>query len=473
MARFRTMPVDRVACAASALRVVLAAATALVLSAVAAQAQPKAYQIDLDGPIGPVTADYVERGLAEAAAGDASVVILRIDTPGGLDQSMRAMIRAILSSPVPVVGYVAPSGARAASAGVYIMYACAIAAMAPGTNIGAATPVSLFGGGDESPSAKPDSDKADTAKPKQIRPSNAEMTKVTNDAVAYIRGLATLHGRNADWAERAVREAVSLPYDEAVKQRVVDLVAPNVEALLKAIDGHTVVVAGAQRTLAVAGATVTRIEPGWRTRLLATLTNPTVAYILLLIGIYGLIFEFSHPGIFAPGVIGAISLLLGMLALDVVPIDLAGAGLALLGIILMVAEAFVPSFGALGLGGAVAFAIGSLMAFGTPGFQLAWPVVAATTAVSAGFFLLILAMLIRSRRRRVTSGEAALLGADGRVVDWSGSEGQVQTQGEIWHARADRPLEPGETVTVVGRDGLTLTVEADKTGRKRAKHKKA
>lgn len=473
MARFGTLAVDEAACAARAIRLVLAAVAALVLSAVAAQAQPKAYLIDLNGPIGPVTADYVERGLADATEGGASVVILRLDTPGGLDQSMRAIIRAILASPVPVVGYVAPSGARAASAGVYIMYACAVAAMAPGTNIGAATPVSLFGGGDESPPTKPESNKAEGAKPKQIRPPNAEMTKVTNDAVAYIRGLATLHGRNADWAERAIREAVSLPYDEAVKQHVVDLVAPNVEALLKAINGRTVIVAGAERTLDVAGATVTRIEPSWRTRLLATLTNPTVAYILLLIGIYGLIFEFSHPGIFAPGVIGAISLLLGMLALDVVPIDLAGAGLALLGIILMVAEAFVPSFGALGLGGAAAFAIGSLMAFDTPGFRLEWPVVAGATAVSAGFFLLILAMLIRSRRRRVTSGEAALLGADGRVVDWSDKEGQVQTQGEIWHARADRPLDPGQTVTVVGRDGLTLKVAPGKTGHKRAKHKKA
>lgn len=451
---------------------VLAAAGILVLSAVAAAAQPKAYLIDLDGPIGPVTADFVERGLAEAVQGGASVVILRLDTPGGLDQSMRAIIRAVLSSPVPVVGYVAPSGARAASAGVYIMYACAVAAMAPGTNIGAATPVSLFGGDEAAPS-KTEPGKTDGAKPTQIRPPNAEMTKVTNDAVAYIRGLATLHGRNADWAERAVREAVSLPYDEAAKQHVVDFVAPNVAALLKAIDGRVATVAGAERTLDTAGALVTKVEPGWRTRLLATLTNPTVAYILLLIGIYGLIFEFSHPGIFAPGVIGAISLVLGMLALDIVPIDLAGAGLALLGIILMVAEAFVPSFGALGLGGAAAFAIGSLMAFNTPGFRLEWPVVAVTTAVSAGFFLLVLAMLIRSRRRRVTSGEAALLGADGRIVDWSGTEGQVQTRGEIWRARSDRALEPGQAVTVVGRDGLTLTVTPGKTEKRHAKHQKS
>lgn len=447
---------------ATALAAGLALATTLgVLPAAAAHAAPKAYLIDLDGAIGPVTADYVGRGLAEAAQGGAAVVVLRIDTPGGLDQSMRAIIRAILASPVPVVGYVAPSGARAASAGVYIMYACAVAAMAPGTNIGAATPVSLFGGGEPSPEttpAKPEAGKTAGEKSKQVRPPDAEMTKVTNDAVAYIRGLARLNGRNADWAESAVREAVSLPYDEALRLHVVDLVAPDVAALLAAVNGRVVTVAGTRRVVDTADAAVTHVEPGWRTRLLATLTNPTIAYILLLIGIYGLIFEFSHPGIFAPGVVGAISLVLGMLALDIVPIDLAGAGLALLGIVLMVAEAFVPAFGALGLGGAAAFAIGSLMAFDAPGFRLPWPVVAVATAASAAFFLLILAMLIRSRRRQVTSGEAALLGADGRVVDWSDGEGNVQTAGEIWHARSDRPLSPGQSVTVVGRDGLTLRV---------------
>jgi membrane-bound serine protease (ClpP class) len=388
-----------------------------------------------------------------------------MDTPGGLDTSMREIIRAILASPVPVVGYVAPSGARAASAGTYIMYACHIAAMAPGTNIGAATPVSL-GGGSPSPETEPEKSDDETTsgklsgdKPRQLRPPNAELAKVTNDAVAYIRGLAKLRHRNVDWAERAVREAVSLPYDAALNENVIDIVAANVDDLLGKLNGHSVDVLDRRQILATAGATVTAIEPGWRTRLLAVLTDPNVAYILLLIGVYGLIFEFSHPGIFAPGVIGSISLVLGLVALNFVPIDMAGIGLTLLGIALMAAEAFVPSSGALGIGGAAAFAIGSLMTFDTPGYQLAWPVVAGATAVSMGLFILVLAMLVRSRRRPQFGGDAALLGATGEVIGWVGGEGQILVQGGRWHARAERPLAAGQQVRVLGRDGLTLRVE--------------
>lgn len=387
------------------------------------------------------------------------MVVLQMDTPGGLDTSMREIIRAILSSPVPVVGYVSPSGARAASAGTYILYACQIAAMAPGTNVGAATPVSLFGGvsSPQQEPAKPEPSGAGQSG--QIRPPDAEMTKVTNDAVAYIRSLAKLHGRNAEWAERAVREAASLPYDEALKLNVIDVVADNLTDLLTKVNGRSVSAAGTVRTLNLAAATVVPIEPDLRMRLLGTLTDPNIAYILLLLGAWGLIFEFSHPGIFAPGVIGSICLVLGLLALSIIPINLAGLGLILLGLGLMAAEAFVPSFGALGLGGLAAFVLGSLMTFDTPGYRLAWPVVIGAAVVSAALFLLVLSMLVRARRRPAASGEATLTGAKARVVAWTGDEGEVEAAGERWRARAERPLSAGQSVRVVGRDGLTLRVE--------------
>ncbi len=430
-----------------------------MLAAPAAAEAPKAYLLDLDGAVAPVSADYLMRGLNKAAEAGAAVIVLRIDTPGGLDSSMRKIIRAVLASPVPVVGYVAPSGARAASAGTYILYACQIAAMAPGTNLGAATPVNLLGGppSPEQQPAKPESSgKGQTT---QIRPPNAELTKVTNDAVAYIRGLATLHGRNADWAESAVREAASLPYDQALKLNVIDLVAADVQDLLTKLNGRTVQLADGARTLELDGATVVRLEPDLRTRLLATLTDPNVAYILLLIGAYGLILEFSHPGIFAPGVVGTIALVLGLVALSIIPFDLGGLGLTLLGIVLMASEAFVTSFGVLGIGGLVAFVLGSLMTFDVPGFRLAWPVVIGAASVSAGLFFLVLAMLVRARRRPMASGDATILGAKAEVIAWSGEEGEVLTLGEHWRARADRQLTAGQSVRVVSRDGLTLRVE--------------
>jgi membrane-bound serine protease (ClpP class) len=412
------------------------------------------YLLDLKGAVGPVSADYIVRGLDRAAQADAAVVVLRIDTPGGLDSSMREIIRAILSSPVPVVGYVGPSGARAASAGTYILYACQIAAMAPGTNVGAATPVALFGSLGPAKNEPPEANK-----PGQTRPPNAEAAKVTNDAVAYIRSLATRNGRNADWAEQAIRQAASLPYDEALKLHVINLVADDLPQLLERLNGRTVTVQGATRTLDLTGAKVIPIKPDFRSRLLATLTDPNVAYILLLLGAFGLIIEFSHPGLFAPGIIGTICLILGLLALSIIPINFAGLGLTLLGIGLMVAEAFVPSFGALGIGGIVAFVLGSLMTFDTPGYRLAWPVVVGATVVSAGLLILTLAMLVRARRRPTVSGEATLFNAKAEVISWKGTEGEVSALGERWHARADHPLSAGQAVHIVGRDGLTLLVE--------------
>ncbi len=429
----------------------------LLASSAATEAAPKAYVLDLDGAVGPISAGYIVRGLHQAADEDAAIVVLRVDTPGGLDSSMREIVRAILSSPVPVVGYVAPGGARAASAGTFILYACQIAAMAPGTNLGAATPVSLFGKFSAPGVEKPDN--ADADKSRQLRPPDAEAAKVTNDAVAYIRSLAQLYGRNADWAEQAVREAASLPSDQALKLNVIDIVADSLPHLLDRLNGRTVHVLGVPVTLDLGGASIVKVTPDLRTRLLLTLTDPNIAFILLLLGVYGLIFEFSHPGMFAPGVIGAISLLTGLFALSIIPVDLAGLALTLLGIALMAAEAFIPSFGALGIGGAIAFVLGAMMAFDTPGYRLAWPVAIGAAVFSAGLFFLVLAMLVRARRLPASTGDAVLLNATATVITWAGEEGEVEALGERWRARGPRTLSPGQAVRVIGRDGLTLRVD--------------
>lgn len=421
---------------------------------------PAAVVIALDGAIGPATAGYVVRGLRDAARRGDALVVLRLDTPGGLDSAMRTIIRAMLASPLPVLAYVAPGGARAASAGTYILYASALAAMAPGTNLGAATPVSMFGatplpGPDNATSpagGKHDQPAADT-------PRDAPLVKATNDAAAYIRGLATMHDRNAEWAERAVREAVSLPYDAALAQHVIDIVATSLPDLLAQADGRSVLVAGQPMRLASKGLAIVTVAPGWRDRLLATLTDPDIVYLLLLAGLFGLVFEASHPGVLAPGVIGAICLLVGGYGLNLLPIDYAGVALALLGLGLMATEAFIPAFGALVLGGASAFAIGSLMMFDTPGVRPPLAVIGGATLVSVLVLGVVLALLVRARRRPVASGGATLIGAAGRATRWAGAEGEVLVQGEHWRARAARPPVPGQSVRVVGREGLTLLIE--------------
>jgi membrane-bound serine protease (ClpP class) len=434
-----------------------------------AAAQPGSRQaliVDIDGPIGPATADHVERQLAGLDPARVGLVILRLDTPGGLDIAMRKIIRAELASRVPVVAYVAPSGARAASAGTYITYAASIAAMAPGTNLGAATPI-VIGGMPEMPGGEPntpDQDKNKDAKEQPKEPpgeGNAETRKMVNDAVAYIRSLAQLHGRNADWAESAVRGAASLPAEEALKLGVIDLVAPTVDELLKKIDGREAIVAGSRQKLATSDLVPIQVATDWRTRLLTVITDPNIAYILMLIGIYGLIFELSNPGSILPGVLGGICLLLALFAFSVLPIDYAGIALVLLGIALMASEVFITSFGILGLGGVVAFVIGSIIMFepGSTNFGLSISVIVASTAVSAGLLLLALSMLVHSRRRVVVTGGAALIGATGSVVTWDGGEGRVRLAGEIWRARAGAALHPGDRVTVRDRDGLTLLVE--------------
>jgi membrane-bound serine protease (ClpP class) len=448
-------------------------AAALLLAKLIAPAEAatagRAVVLEIDGVIGPAVADYVVRELRGIEPSDTRIVILRMNTPGGLDTSMRDIIRVILSSPVAVATYVAPSGARAASAGTYISYASAIAAMAPGTNLGAATPIRLGGlpglpdKTPEQPGGKKDQEKGGEGSGGKSanEPPDAESRKMVNDAIAYIRSLAELHGRNAEWAEQAVRTAVSLPASEALKLHVIDVVADDVSDLLRQIDGRTARVAGKSQRLTTAGLDVVTIAPDWRTELLAVVTNPNVAFILMMIGVYGLIFEFLNPGTVAPGLIGAISLIVALYALNMLPINYAGAGLVLLGIGLMVAEAHIGSFGVIGVGGIVAFVIGAIMMFPAtaPGFGLSPFVLAAVTSVTAAFFLLIISMLLRSRLRPVVTGREALIGAQGETVAWEGEEGRVRVNGEIWRARARMPLQPTTRIKVIDRDGLVLVVE--------------
>ena len=442
-------------------RAMLLAAATLTLLALPGDAQTArhAVVIELDGAIGPAIADYVATGVAEAGAQDAGVIVLQMDTPGGLAGSMRKIISAILASPVPVVTYVAPSGARAASAGTYIAYASAVAAMAPGTNIGAATPVQIGGG--FSPSEKKKDDKEKAGNSDTGESGDAETRKLINDSVAYIRSLAELNKRNADWAEQAVRSAASLTASAALKLNVVDLIAADVPDLLQKIDGRTVTANGKQVRLQTAGLKIVTVKPDWRTELMTIITNPNVAFLLMLAGIYGLIFEFTSPGTMLPGTIGGICLLLALYALNLLPVNYAGAGLVLLGIGLLIAEVHIGTFGVIGIGGVIAFGIGSFMMFhtGVPGFEVSLAVVVAATIVTGVLFLLVIGMLLRSRKRPVVTGKEALLGAEGEAVDWQKEEGSVRVLGEIWRARSARPLAPGTRVKVVNREGLVLFVE--------------
>ncbi|NPT47924.1 nodulation protein NfeD [Paraburkholderia sp. 1N] len=481
----------------------------------AAAAPNSVVVIPVNGAIDPASADFIVRGLKHAADDHAQLAVLQLDTPGGLDTSMRQIIKAILGSPVPVATFIAPSGARAASAGTYIIYASHIAAMAPGTNLGAATPIQMGIGGAEPPAggggmpglpgggagagagaqkngpgAPASADSASSANPANsasaassalpLDTQSTEMRKQVHDAAAYIRGLAQMRGRNADWAERAVREAVSLSASEALAQHVVDLNARDIPDLLRQVDGRTISTAHGDVKLSTANVPVITLEADWRNQFLAVITDPNVALVLLMIGMYGLFFEFANPGFVLPGVVGAISLLMGLFAMQMLPVNYVGLGLIFLGTAFLIGEAFLPTFGSLGFGGVVAFVIGSLMLIDTdvPGYGIPLPLIAAVVVFSVVFVFGVSRLALRARRRPVVTGSEGLIGSLGVVLDGgllpdggllqgdatadaaAGGTlaGWAQVCGERWRVSSTAPVAAGHAVRVTARRGLTLTV---------------
>jgi membrane-bound serine protease (ClpP class) len=416
--------------------------------------EPQAFLLKIDGVIGPASSEYFHRGLAEAQEAKADLVILQIDTPGGLDTSMRAIIKEMLGSTIPIVVFVAPDGARAASAGTYIVYASHVAAMAPATNLGAATPVSL-GGIPDLPSGE------NKKKEKDETPKDAMERKAINDAKAFLRSMAQLRGRNAEWAERAVASAESLSAEEALRQGVIEIVAKDLPDLLTQLNGREVQLQGQKIVLKTAEIKIRPIEPGWKILLLGILSNPNIAYILLILGIYGIIYEFSNPGTVLPGVVGAIFLILALYGLHMLPLNYTGLALIILGIALMVAEAFVPSFGALGIGGVGAFLMGSLILIETEieGFKIYFPLIVSLTLLTAVVLIGLIGMAIKARRRKIVSGSEELIGARGEVLEDFNGTGQILLHGEIWQANSDRPLKKGQKVVVQSRAGLVVFVQ--------------
>jgi membrane-bound serine protease (ClpP class) len=428
-------------------------ALAFAFLAVRAYAAPApVVTLDVTGVIGPATAEYVQRGLAHATREHAQLVVLTLDTPGGLDTSMRRIVQDLLAAPIPVVAYVAPSGARAASAGTFILYASHVAAMAPGTNLGAASPVSIG----FAPAAPAGDDKAAGSDGKKQPVTDTHERKAMQDAAAYIRSLAQLRGRNAQWAEKAVTEAASLSATEAKEQKVVEIIATDESDLLRQLDGRTLKVASGERTLQLAGAPAQAFPPDWHFRALGIIADPSVAMILMLLGVYGLIFEFGHPGYVFPGVFGAVSLLLGLYALHLLPVNYAGLALMALGIAFMVAEVFVPAFGSLGVGGIVAFVVGALMLIDTdvPEFGIPATLIVILALLTAAFVIVVVRMAVRARRAPIVSGVASLVGADGEMLDDATETGWANIRGETWQVRTASRVARGQKIRVVGMDGM-------------------
>lgn len=422
--------------------------------------------ISVQDAIGPATSHFILQGIRQASERGDALLILALDTPGGLDSAMREIIQGILASTVPVVTYVSPRGARAASAGTYILYASHIAAMAPATNLGSATPVPIGGGAPAGGDETPQDDTPEEVAEEATGSGSAMEKKTINDAVAYIRGLAETHGRNPDWAEKAVREAANLTAEDALEQNVIDIVARDTADLLNQIDGREVQMADAALTIASSGVVIEKLEPDWRTKLLAVITNPTVAYLLMLIGIYGLVFEGYNPGAVVPGVVGAICLLLALYAFQVLPVNYAGLALMVLGIVLMAAEAFVPSFGALGIGGVLAFVFGSIILIDTeaPGFAVSKPLIGGLALFSGAVVMSIIYFAMKGHRRPVETGMEAMVGALAVAREDFDQRGNVFIHGESWLAETAAPVRSGEQVRIKGFEGLLLHVEpTDKT----------
>ena len=428
----------------------------LILCAVAneapAQGGLRVHVTDIKGAIGVATQRQLTRALEQAKREGSEALIIRLDTPGGFVSATRDIIQDMIAAPVPIVVYVAPSGARAASAGTFLVYASHVAAMAPGTNLGAATPVSM-GGIPGLPGQQPKD------KDGQKETKSAADQKAINDVVAMLRSLAQLRGRDVDFAEKAVREAATLTAEEARKQNVIDVVASDLAELIAAIDGRKVKVGTTERTLATKGLSPTAIEPDWRTRLLAVISDPNVAFILLLIGFYGLVLEFWNPGTFVPGTIGGVSIILALIALSALPVHYGALALLVLGAGLMIAEAFTPGIGILGAGGLIAFVVGSIYLFEGSGWDIevavSWPVIAGAALTTAGVIFGIIGMAVRAYRQP----KADMIGIEAEIIDWNGDHGHVRVLGEIWSARANRALNPKDKVRIVARQGLTLTVE--------------
>lgn len=423
-------------------------------------AYPQAIVLEIQGSINPAVSEYVKNGMEKAVSANGSLLILEMDTPGGLDRSMRDIIQLILGSSIPVVTYVAPEGARAASAGTYILYGSHVAAMSPATNLGAATPVSIGGMPD---SRKPPGEKKDKEEPATDHESTMKR-KVINDASAYIKALAEKQGRNAEWAVRAVKEAVSLSAQEALEMQVIEFVAVDLDDLLDQLDGHEVILDSKPYVIETTSIKTHRLKPSWRFKVLSVISDPNVAYFLLLLGFYGLVYELANPGVFLPGVAGAISLLLAFYAFQILPVNYSGLALIVLGMALMISEAFVPSFGALGIGGIIAFSVGSLILMDDEGLKISLSVITATTALSVCVMVLLMGRLFSIRKKKIVTGDEAIAGMTGEALEDFVGEGRIEFQGELWLAKSSDIIKRGEKVKIISRSGLKLKVQSLREG---------